>query len=159
VYVRDAGSLDSQLSRRIDDRSSTCKTISFRSRQRARDCSRKRELRRIGAVRSEEIPVRGQCAGNHPAIEPEVLLSMISSPQPSNAFELAQRWHGTDPILRDLLMSLRYEIESGLPAGSFRAEHLCAKLAEQLIQRYPIGKVRLDQYKGGASRSKTQTGG
>jgi AraC family transcriptional regulator len=83
------------------------------------------------------------------SIEPEVLLSMISSPQPSNAFELAQRWHGTDPILRDLLMSLRSEIESGLPAGSFRSEHLCAKLAEQLIQRYPIGKVRLDRYKGG----------
>jgi AraC family transcriptional regulator len=91
----------------------------------------------------------GNARGIILSVEPEVLQSMISSPQPSNAFELAQRWHGTDPILRGLLMSLRSEIESGLPAGSFRAEHLCAKVAEQLIQRYPIGKLRLDPYKGG----------
>lgn len=149
AYVRDAESLDSELSRRIDDRSSTCKAVPFRSRQGARDSPRKRVLRRVSAVRNEEIPVRGQRPGIILSIEPEVLMSMISGPQGSNASELAQRWHGMDPILRDILMSLRSEIEGSLPTGPLCTEHLYAKLTEQLIQRYPIGKIKLNQYKGG----------
>ena len=79
------------------------------------------------------------------SLDPEVLQSMISSPQSGNAFELTQRWHGTDPILRDLLINIRSEIQS----GSLRVEQLCARPAGELIQWYPIGKLRLDQYKGG----------
>jgi AraC family transcriptional regulator len=83
------------------------------------------------------------------SIDPEVLQSMISGSRHANAFELIRRWHGKDPILIDLLSKLRSEIQSGFPTGALPSEHLCRMLTEQLIQRYPIGKVRLDQYKGG----------
>ena len=88
------------------------------------------------------------------AIQPEVMQSMISSPRDGNAFELIRRWRGTDHILRDLLLKLRSEIQSDFSAGPFLAEHLCTKLAEELIQRYSIGKLKLDRYKGGLPGNK-----
>jgi AraC family transcriptional regulator len=89
-------------------------------------------------------------------IEPEVLQSMIANPRDGNAFELIRRWHGPDPVLRNLVMRLRAEIRSGFPAGPFLSEDLCTKLAAELIQRYSIGKVKLDKYKGGLPRSKVK---
>jgi len=88
------------------------------------------------------------------SIEPEVLQSMISGSQNRNAFELIRLWRGTDPTLRDILLRLRSEIQSEFPAGPFLAEHLCTKLTEELIQRYSIGKLRLDRYKGGLPGNK-----
>jgi AraC family transcriptional regulator len=90
------------------------------------------------------------------SIEPEVLQSMISGSQNRNVFELIRLWHGTDPILRDLLMRLRSEIQCGFPSGPLFAENLCAKLSEELIERYPIGKLRLDEFKGGLPGTKVK---
>ncbi|MGB9147182.1 MAG: AraC family transcriptional regulator [Acidobacteriaceae bacterium] len=87
-------------------------------------------------------------------IEPEVLQSMIESPRGGNAFELIRRWHGPDPVLRTLLMKLRAEIQSGFPAGPLLSEHLCIRLSTELLQRYSIGKLKLDQYKGGLPGTK-----
>jgi AraC family transcriptional regulator len=89
-------------------------------------------------------------------IEPEVLQSMIANPGDGNAFELIRRWHGPDPVLRNLVMKLRAEIRSGFPAGPLLAEHLCTRLAAELIQRYSIGKLKLDQYKGGLPTAKVK---
>jgi AraC family transcriptional regulator len=88
------------------------------------------------------------------SIEPEALRSMISSPRDGDAFELIRLWRGTDRILRDLLLKLRSEIQSDFPTGPFLAEHLCTELAEELIQRYSIGKLKLDRYKGGLPGNK-----
>ncbi|MGB6690303.1 MAG: AraC family transcriptional regulator [Terracidiphilus sp.] len=96
----------------------------------------------------------GEATGIILSIEPEVLQSMISSPRSGDAFELAQRWHGTDHILRDLMLKIRSEIRTGFPTGPLFAEHLCAMVAEGLIQRYSIGKLKLDRYKGGLSGNK-----
>ncbi len=90
------------------------------------------------------------------SIEPEVLQSMISSPRDRNAFELIRLWHGTDPILRDLLIKLRSEVQSGQPTGPLLAEDICTQLAGELIQRYSIGKLKLDQYKGGLPGTKVK---
>jgi AraC family transcriptional regulator len=89
-------------------------------------------------------------------IEPEVLQSMIANPRDGNAFELIRRWHGPDPVLRSLLMKLRAEIRSGFTAGPLLAEHLCTRLAAELIQRYSIGKLKLNQYKGGLPGTKVK---
>ena len=85
------------------------------------------------------------------SIEPEILQSMIAGPSGGNALELIRRWHGADPILQDLLMKLRAEVQGGFPAGALLSEHLCTKLAEQLIERHSIGKLKVDRYKGGLS--------
>ena len=90
------------------------------------------------------------------SIEPEVLQSMISGSQNRNAFELIRLWRGTDPILHDLMMKLRSEIQSGFPTGPLLAEHLCRKLSGELIQRYSIGKLKLDQYRGGLPGTKVK---
>ena len=83
------------------------------------------------------------------SIEPEVLQSMISGSQNRNALELIRLWRGTDPTLRDLMMKLRSETQSDFPAAPLLTEHLCAKLTEELIRRYSIGRLKLDRYKGG----------
>jgi AraC family transcriptional regulator len=90
------------------------------------------------------------------SIEPQVLQSMTSGSGGANAFELIRHWHGTDHILRDLLMRLRGEVQSGFPAGSLLAEHLSTELSAELIQRYSIGKLRLDEYKGGLPGAKVK---
>lgn len=90
------------------------------------------------------------------SIEPEVLQSMISNSQNRNVFELIRLWRGPDPILRELLTKLRSEIQSGFPSGPLLAENLCAKLSAELIERYSIGKLRLDQYKGGLPGTKVK---
>jgi AraC family transcriptional regulator len=96
----------------------------------------------------------GECKSIILSIEPEVLQSMISSPRDRNALELVRLWRGTDHILRNLLLELRSEIQSGFPAGPFLAEHLSTKLVEELIQRYSIGKLKLYRYKGGLAGNK-----
>ncbi len=88
------------------------------------------------------------------SIEPDVLQSMISNPRDGDAFELIRRWRGTDDILRNLMLKLRSEIQSGFPSGQLQTEYLCTKLTEELIQRYSIGKLKLDQYKGGLPGNK-----
>jgi AraC family transcriptional regulator len=88
------------------------------------------------------------------SIEPDVLQSMISNPRDGNSFELIRLWRGTDHILRDLLLKVRSEIQDGFPAGQLQTEHLCMKLAGELIQRYSIGKLKLDRYKGGLPGNK-----
>jgi AraC family transcriptional regulator len=88
------------------------------------------------------------------SIEPEVMQSMISSPRDSDALELIQRWRGPDRVLLDLLFKLRSEVQSDFPAGPLLAEQICTKLTEELIQRYSIGKPKLDRYKGGLPGNK-----
>jgi AraC family transcriptional regulator len=88
------------------------------------------------------------------SIDPEAMQSMISNPRNGDGFELIRRWRGADPTLRDLLLRLRSEIQSEFPAGPFLAEHLCTELTEELIQRYSIGKLKLDRYKGGLPGNK-----
>jgi AraC family transcriptional regulator len=88
------------------------------------------------------------------SIEPEALQSIISAPRERSALELIRLWRGTDDILRSLMLKLHSEIQSGFPAGPLQTEHLCTKLAEELIQRYSIGKLKLDRYKGGLSGNK-----
>ena len=87
-------------------------------------------------------------------IEPEVLQSMIANPRDGNALELIRFWDGVDPVLRDLLLKIHAEVQSDFAAGGILAEHLCARLAEELIQRYSIGKLKIDQYKGGLPGTK-----
>ena len=88
------------------------------------------------------------------SIEPEAMLSMISNPREGDALELIRLWRGTDHILLDLMQKLRLETQRACPAGPLLAEDLCTRLAEELIQRYSIGKVKLDRYKGGLPGNK-----
>lgn len=88
------------------------------------------------------------------SIEPEVMRSMLASPPGGSSFELIRQWRGEDQMLLDLILGLRSEVQRDFAAGPFLAEQLCTKLAEELIQRYSIGKLKLDRYKGGLPGSK-----
>jgi len=85
------------------------------------------------------------------SIEPVVLQEMVAGSPSRNPFELTRTWNGQDSRLRDLALKLRAEVTSGYPAGPLHSESLCTILAEELIQRYSIGRPRLDRYKGGLS--------
>jgi AraC family transcriptional regulator len=85
------------------------------------------------------------------SIEPLVLQEMMVGAHSRNPFELTRTWNGQDLALTDLVLKLRAEVTSGYPAGSLYSESLYTRLAEELIQRYSIGRPRLDQYRGGLS--------
>lgn len=86
------------------------------------------------------------------AIEPEVFESLVPQSSPVQRFELVRQWSGEDPALRTLVFQLQAELVSGCPTGSLLGDALCTQIAAQLIQRYSIGRVRLEQYKGGLPR-------
>jgi AraC family transcriptional regulator len=85
------------------------------------------------------------------SIEPVVLHSMVAGCSSRNPFELTRTWDGQDRSLREIVLKLQAEVTAGYPAGPLFAESLCTRLAEELIQRFSIGRPRLDQYKGGLS--------
>ncbi len=85
------------------------------------------------------------------SIEPVALQEMLAGSPARNPFELTRTWEGQDLMLRDLVLKLQAEVTAGYSAGPLLAESLCTRLAEQLIQRYSMGRPRMDQYKGGLS--------
>jgi AraC family transcriptional regulator len=85
------------------------------------------------------------------SIEPVVLLDIVAGSPSRNPFELTRTWDGRDPVLKDLVLKLQAEVTSGHPTGPLLGESICTKIAEQLMQRYSIGRPRLDQYRGGLS--------
>jgi AraC-like DNA-binding protein len=85
------------------------------------------------------------------SIEPVVLQTMVTGHTSRNPFELTRTWDGQDSSLREIVLKLQAEVTTGYPAGALLAESLCTRLAEELIQRYSIGRPRLDQYEGGLS--------
>jgi AraC family transcriptional regulator len=82
------------------------------------------------------------------SIDPVVLQDLVAG---SNSFELTRLWLGRDPVLKDLVLKLQAEVTAGHPTGPLLGESICTRLAEELIQRYSIGRPRLDRYKGGLS--------
>jgi AraC family transcriptional regulator len=110
----------------------------------------------VGPQEMRNFRFEGEARSLILSIEPQVLQSMTTGSSSANAFELIRHWHGTDHILRDLLMRLRGEAQSGFPTGPLLAEHLSTELSAQLIQRYSIGKLRLDEYKGGLPGAKVK---
>jgi len=83
------------------------------------------------------------------SIEPEILQSIVTDSRPRDPLELLRHWHGEEPELRGILLELSSELHAGAPKGSLFVESLCARLAEELVQRYSIGRVRLHQHTGG----------
>lgn len=85
------------------------------------------------------------------SIEPTALQEMLAWNSPRSPLELLGKWSGHDPVLRDLVLRLRAEAAAGCPSGALLGESICTKLTEHLIQRYSIGRVRSEPYKGGLS--------
>ena len=102
----------------------------------------------LAPTKPRKFRFEGEARGIILSIEPEVLQSLVSSPKTGNAFELAQRWHGMDSVLSDLLTNSVPTFKAVFPPDHF-VQNTYAQSAEQLIQRYPMGKLRLDQYQGG----------
>ena len=84
------------------------------------------------------------------SIQPAVLEELTAGSF-RNPFELIKTWHGPDPVLETLVHRLQREVTAACPHGPLFGESLCTKVAEELVQRYAIGRVRLDQFKGGLS--------
>jgi AraC family transcriptional regulator len=85
------------------------------------------------------------------SIEPGVLGEMIVGSPRRSPLELLGHWRGHDPVLRDIVLKLRAEVNAGCPSGALLGESICTKLAEELIQRYSIGRAVFEPYKGGLS--------
>jgi AraC family transcriptional regulator len=92
-----------------------------------------------------------ECKLSLVSIEPVVLQELVAGSPSRNPFELTRSWHGRDAVLKDLVLKLQAEVTTGYPAGPLFGEALCMKIAEEIIQRYSIGRPRLDQYRGGLS--------
>jgi AraC family transcriptional regulator len=90
------------------------------------------------------------------SIQPEALQSIIVDSRPRSSIELLRRWHGRDPALSELVMRVSSEAKASSPNGSLFLDSLYMKLAEELVQRYSIGRARLDQYRGGISGARLQ---
>jgi len=105
----------------------------------------------MGPQEIRRLRIEGAGDVNVVSIEPAVLQELLESNPRRSPLELLRRWHGHDPVLRDLVLRLRAEAKAGCPSGPLLGESICTKLAEELIQRYSIGRVLAEQYKGGLS--------
>jgi AraC-like DNA-binding protein len=92
-----------------------------------------------------------ECKLSLVSIEPVVLQDMVAGSPSRNLFDLTRTWRGRDPALKDLVLKLQADVTAGHPTGPLLGESICTRLAEELIQRYSIGRPRLDQYQGGLS--------
>lgn len=102
-------------------------------------------------VRQYRLEAETGCKFILVSIEPVVLQGMVTGCSSRNPFELTRTWDGEDVILKEMVLRLQGEVTAGYPEGPLLAESLCTRLAEELIQRYSIGRHRLDQYRGGLS--------
>lgn len=85
------------------------------------------------------------------SIKPEALQSIVADSSRRGPLELLKRWHGEDFAVRETMLKLVREARVAFPGGSLSADSLCFKLSEHLVEKYSIGGVRIDQYKGGIS--------
>ena len=85
------------------------------------------------------------------SIEPVVLQEMTAGSPYRDPLELIRTSNGQDPALKALLLRIHADLAAGRPTGPLLCEMLCTRLAEEVVRRYPIGRLRLDEYKGGLS--------
>ena len=85
------------------------------------------------------------------SIDPLVLQEITADSSRRDLLDLLRLWNGTDNVLAALIQRLERCVIEGSPNGSLPGEDLCTKIAEELVQRYSIGRARLDRYKGGLS--------
>jgi AraC-like DNA-binding protein len=85
------------------------------------------------------------------AIDPLVLREITADSSRRNLLDLVRVWNGADVVLGNLIQCLERDAAAGSPGGRLRGEHLCTRIAEELVQRYSIGRTRPDGYKGGLS--------
>ena len=93
----------------------------------------------------------GECDVCLVSIEPAVLQEMTAGSPYRNPLELIGTNNGQDPVLKSLLLQIKTGLAEGWPSGPLLGEMLCTRLAEEAIRRYAIGRLRLDEYKGGLS--------
>jgi AraC-like DNA-binding protein len=105
----------------------------------------------VGPKEVRRFRLEGAGSASLVSIDPWVLEEMTADSPRRSPVELLRNWVGHDPVLRDLILKLRAEVTSGCPTGPLLAESICTKLTEELIQRFSIGRVRPDRYKGGLS--------
>jgi AraC family transcriptional regulator len=85
------------------------------------------------------------------SIEPAVLQEMIAGSPYRDPLELIRTRNGQDPTLKGLLLQLQADLAAGCPSGPLFGESLCVRITETIVQRYSLGRTRLDEYKGGLS--------
>ena len=83
------------------------------------------------------------------SIEPVVLQDLVAGSSSRSPFELTRSWRGPDPVLKNLILKLEAEVTTGYPAGPLLGEALCTKIAEEIIQRYSIGRPAWTDTPGG----------
>lgn len=90
------------------------------------------------------------------SIEPVVLQEMTADSGCRSPLELIRPLIARNPVLTSLLLRLHREVDAGSPGGRLFSESLCTRIAEEVVQRYSIGKTHLDVYKGGLSGARSR---
>ena len=65
-----------------------------------------------------------------------------------HGLELLDRFPVTDPLVENIALSLKAELETGNPGGNLFAEAAGQLLAVQLLRRHAAGTYRVREYKG-----------
>jgi AraC family transcriptional regulator len=105
----------------------------------------------VGPREARRFRIQGEGHVCLVSIEPAVLQEMTAGSPYRDPLELIRTRNGQDPALKALLLQLQADLAAGCPSGPLFAESLCVKIAETIIQRYSLGRTRLDEYKGGLS--------
>jgi AraC-like DNA-binding protein len=84
-------------------------------------------------------------------IDPLVFEEITANSSRRKIQDLLRQWDGADGVLAALIQRLERCVTENLPNACLQSEGLCTKIAEELLQRFSIERMRLDQYKGGLS--------
>lgn len=85
----------------------------------------------------------------HALMSPDLLQGLAAESSPRSALELVRNMRLDDAQLRQLVLDLHSDLTVGSTAGILRAESISYRLGEHLLNKYSIGRVRLDHNHGG----------
>jgi AraC family transcriptional regulator len=105
----------------------------------------------VGPREARRFRIQGEGHVCMVSIEPAVLQEMIAGSPYRDPLELIRTRNGQDPAVKGLLLQLQTDLAADCPSGPLFGESLCVKITETIIQRYSLGRTRLDEYKGGLS--------
>jgi AraC family transcriptional regulator len=105
----------------------------------------------VGPREARRFRIEGEGHVCMVSIEPAVLQEMIAESPYRDPLELIRTRNGQDATLQGLLLKLQANLAAGCPSGPLFSESLCVQITETIIQRYSLGRTRLDEYKGGLS--------
>lgn len=87
-------------------------------------------------------------------LEPIFVAQAVQESMNSDSVELLMQRGQKDPLIREILLALKAELEAGCPSGRLYGEALGTALAVHLLKNYTTVTSRLSNYEDGLPRHK-----